>query len=141
MAVQAFAIVVRRVQGDIFRSRRRAEILNVDVAQSANLGAKAAIKGIVRVARVAGLVHGNSVVLEVGRMTHIADHRHLKTLAVRFHDVAGKTKRCLLRPFDMSGGRAKGAEYGQNEERKEREYLAAPSGGPERAVPRLARSG
>lgn len=128
MAVQALAIVVGRVELDLVRGRRRSEILNVNVAQATNLGAKAAIQGVVRVASVTGLIRGNSVVLEVGRR-HILRIVDIKTLPVRLHDVARETKRCLLRPFDMSGGRAKRAEYGENEKRKEGEYFAASSGG------------
>ena len=128
MAVQALAIVVGCVQFDLGRIRRRSEILDVDVAQAANLRAKTAIEGIVRMARVAGFVCGNSVVLEVGR-GHILRVVDIQALPVGLHDVAREAKRRLFRPFDMSGGRAKRAEYGQNEKCKECEYFPASSGG------------
>ena len=128
MAVQALAIVVGRVKLDPGRIRRRSEIFNVDVAQTANLGANTPIEGVIRMASVASLIRGDSMVLEVSRR-HILRIVDVETFSVRLHDVARKTKRRLLRPFDMSGGRAKRAEYGQDEKRKEGEYFAAPGGG------------
>ena len=76
MAVQAFAIVVGLVKLDVFRPRRRAEILDVNVAQSPELGAETTVESVVGVAGVTGLVGRNPVILEmrgrnVGRLVYI----------------------------------------------------------------------
>ena len=80
-------------QNTVYKEARKicAEILNVNVSQATKLGANAPIKSIVRMASVAGLIRGNSVVLEVGRR-HILRIVDIKTLPVRLHDVARETK-------------------------------------------------
>jgi len=66
VAVQAFAIIVGLIELDIFWARRRAEILNVNVAQASELGANAAIEAIVGVTGVAGFIGWDAMILKMG---------------------------------------------------------------------------
>ena len=66
MTVKAFAIVVGLIELDVFGPRRRAEILDVNVAQASELGAKAAVEAVVGVTGVAGVVRRNAMVLKMG---------------------------------------------------------------------------
>src|SRR4029077_19822342 len=64
VAVEALAIVVRRVELDGMRDR--ANVLDINVAQAAQLGPHAAIENVIGMAGVAGLIGRNAVVLKVG---------------------------------------------------------------------------
>ncbi len=103
VTVQAFAIVVGLIELDVFWPRRRAEILDVNVAQTTELSANAAIEAIVSVTGVAGFIGWDAMVLkmggrDVGRVVHV------QAFAVRLHDVAGKAKFGLLGTFDVGRG-------------------------------------
>ena len=95
VAVQAFAIIVRGVELNFFRTGRMPEILDVDVAQAAGLGSQAAIEAVVGVTRIASLVRRNSMILEV-RGRDVGWVVHVQTLPVGLHNVTGKTKCGLL---------------------------------------------
>ncbi len=128
VTVQAFAIVVGLIELDVFRPRRGTEILDVDMPQASELGAKAAIKTIVGVTGVAGFIGRNTMVLkmsgrDVGRIVHV------KAFPVGLHDVAGKAKFRLLGTFDM-GRRCHGAaEHGKDTEGDERQHLPGSGNG------------
>ena len=76
VTVQAFAIVVGLIELDVFGPRRRAEILDVNMAQTSELGAKSAVQTVVGVTGVASFIGRNAMVLEmggrdVGRVVHV----------------------------------------------------------------------
>jgi len=123
VAVQAFAIVVGLMELDIFWARRRAEILNVNVAQASELGASAAIEAIVSVAGVASFVRGNAMVLKMGgrNVGRIVD---VKAFTVGLHDVAGKAKLRLLGTFDVGGGCHGAAQNRQHAKGNEGQHLS-----------------
>jgi hypothetical protein len=66
VTVKAFAIVVGLIELDVFGPRRRAEILDVNVTQASELGAKAAVEAVVGVTGVAGVVRRNAMDLKMG---------------------------------------------------------------------------
>src|SRR5260370_6739988 len=88
MTMQAFPIVVGVVQLDLFRRRWSREVIDVDVAQPAQLGFGGAEHRVAGVAGVTGLVRWYPMGLEVG----CAEIRRIvnpETLSVRLPDVAG----------------------------------------------------
>jgi hypothetical protein len=121
VAMKALAIVVRRIELD--RIRDRADVLDINVAQAAELGPHAAIENVIGMAGVAGFIGGNAVVLKVGGgdMVRVV---HIKTLAVLFHDVAGETKRRCLGTFHVRGESDRSAEEGKKKHGDESEDLA-----------------
>src|SRR6266702_2027933 len=84
VAVQALAVVVRLVELDVLRCWRSSKVIHVDMSESAK-------HGVIRVARVAGFVRRNAMILKMcgGEMLGVV---HAQTLSVRFHDVARKTE-------------------------------------------------
>ncbi len=54
--MQALAIVVWLIELDIFRRRRRSQVIDIDVLQAPQLGLNAAEHCVIRVARVASIV-------------------------------------------------------------------------------------
>jgi hypothetical protein len=61
VTVQAFSIVTGLIELDVFGSRRRLEIVHIDMLQPAELCR------IVGVARIASLIGRNAVILKVRR--------------------------------------------------------------------------
>ncbi len=124
MAVQAFTIVVRTVKLDLVGRRRCSKILNVDMPESAKLGVETAIEPIISMARIAGFVGWNSMILKMsgGDVLRIV---HEEAPPIRLHDVARKTECRLLGPFDVFGGCSQCAQDRQNKKGQEREDFAA----------------
>ena len=122
VAVQAFAIVVGLVELDIFGPGGSAEILDVDVAQASELGAKSSIKAVIGVAGVAGFVGRDAMVLEMGGR-NVGRIIHVEAFAVGFHDVAGKAKLRLFGTFYVGGGCHGSAKNRQHTEGNEGEHF------------------
>src|SRR5713226_4114227 len=91
MAVQALAIVVRLVEPDVFRRWRFSEVIHIDMSKPAKLGLDSAEHRIIRVARVAGFVRRDAMILKVrrGQVLRIV---HAQALSIRLHDVARKAR-------------------------------------------------
>ena len=65
MTVKALAVVVRSVKLDLVRLRGSAQILDVNMVQTANLCANAAVQSVIGVAGVAGFIGRNTMILKV----------------------------------------------------------------------------
>ena len=85
MAVKTLAIVERLVELDVLRQGRLSQIVDVKMAQAAELRCERAEHGVVRVAGVARLVGGNAMILIMrrGKIRRVID---MQALSVRFHD-------------------------------------------------------
>jgi hypothetical protein len=123
VAEEAFAVVVRAIELDIFRAWRRTQVLDVDVPQPPKLGNDAAIQGLIRMAGVTRLLHWNSMVLEM-RCRQIRGIVHVQALPVRFHDVAAETERRLLGTIDVFRGSPGHAYHREDQECHERQHFA-----------------
>ena len=123
VAMQAFAIVVGLIELDVFRPWRRAEVLDVNVAQSSELGAKSAVEAVVGVTGVARFVGRNAMVLEMGGR-NVGRIIHIEAFTVRLHDMAGKAEFRLLGTFDVSRGCHGSAKNRQHAEGNEGEHFA-----------------
>ena len=122
MAVQALPVVIGHVEMN--RIHRRAEVLHVDVVQTAPFRADSSIKDVVFVAGKACLLGGNAVVLEV-RGWDVFLVVHVQAPAVWFHDVTGETKRRLFGPIHLFRRAQETAQDGQGEQRHERQNFPA----------------
>ena len=85
MTVQASRIVEWLIE--TYRIHRRAQVLHIDVFQPVQLHANGSVHRVIGVARVAGFVGWNSVILEMcgGNVICVID---VETLSPRLHDVA-----------------------------------------------------
>ncbi len=124
VAVQALAIVEGRVELDLFRLRGVAQILDIQMAQAAQLGMHGAEHSIVGVAGVAGAAAGHQVVLKMlGR--NIAGIVHVKALAEVVHHVAGEAELRALGALHVLGEAKSGGQHGQDKQSYERQDFSA----------------
>lgn len=91
MAMQAFAIVERRVELDILRLRNFPQILHVDVMQAAPFCMNVTEHRVIRVARKACVVTRDQTVLKM-HCWNIAFVVEIKAFAIIGHDMARETK-------------------------------------------------
>src|SRR5580658_2196070 len=89
MAVQAFPVVVGLVKAD--GVHRRSKPVDIDVVQPFHLGMYGAKHGVIGMAGVAGLVRGDSMILEMSS-GDIGLVVHVQAPPVGFHDVARKAE-------------------------------------------------
>ena len=92
MAVETLAIVERLVKLDVLRQRRLPKIVDVKMAQAAELRFERAKHGVVRVAGIASLVGRYAMILVVrrGKICRVID---VQALSVGLHDVAREAER------------------------------------------------
>jgi hypothetical protein len=76
------------------------EILNINVSYSTQFGADSAIKHVVGMARIAGLLDRNTMILKVGRcdIMLVVD---VKSFSVRLHHMARQAKGSLFRLLEV----------------------------------------
>jgi hypothetical protein len=67
VTVQAFSIVIGLIELDVFGSRRRLEIVHLDMLQPGELCLHSSKHRIVGVARIASLIGRNVVILKMRR--------------------------------------------------------------------------
>src|ERR1700719_4204364 len=93
------------------------------MSQAAELGLESSEHCVVGVARVAGFVGGNAMILIVSRcqVTRIV---YSKAFSGRFHDVTGQTEGCALRPFHFIVHSGSKTEQWKKEKHAEGEDLA-----------------
>src|SRR5260370_27424634 len=101
MTMEALPIVVGVVELDLCRRRWSGEVIDVDVAQPAQLGFGGAEHRVAGVAGVTGLVRWYPMVLEVG-CAEIGRIVNAETLSVGLHDVAGQAERGALGAFEFT---------------------------------------
>src|ERR1700758_2624802 len=94
------------------------------MSQTAELGLESSEHCVVGVARVAGFVGWDAVILKVSR-SKITRIVYSKALPVRFHDVTGQTEGCALRTLHFVVQPGCKTEQGKKEKHAEREDLAA----------------
>ena len=89
MAMQAFSVLERRVKRQF--CRRGLEVIHIKMLQAAQFGVNVAKHGVVGMAREAGVVFRDTVVLEMGSrdILRVID---VKALAMGLHDVARQAK-------------------------------------------------
>src|ERR1700722_7870002 len=94
------------------------------MSQAAELGLESSEHCVVGVARIAGLVGRDAMILIVSRcqVTRVV---YAKAFSVRFHDVTGQAESCALRPFHFIVHSGTKAEQGKKEKYAEGEDLAA----------------
>ncbi len=124
VAVQAFAIVVRGVELDVGGLRNGADVLDVNVAESAELGMESAKHGVVGVAGVAGVIARNQIVLEM-RGRCVAGIVDVKAASKIMHDVAGEAELRAGGALHVLGVAESDGHYRQNEECNEGQNFPA----------------
>jgi hypothetical protein len=124
VAVQTLAIVERVVKANVLGRGRRAEIVNVDMAEAVHFGSKVAKHGVSGMAGEAGFLGRDAMVLKVGsgQVRGIVDH---EAFAIRLHFMTGKTKLGLLGTFNVIVGAHAQADERQQEQNEEGEDLSA----------------
>jgi hypothetical protein len=120
MAMETFAVVKWLVKLDLFRQRHFFQVEDVKMPQAAELRAKRAEHGVIRVAGVAGFVRWHPVILKMrcGKIRRVID---VQALSVRVHNVAGKAKRRALGAFHFifhAGHKRKKRKKEKHAERK-----------------------
>jgi len=120
MTMEAFAIVVRVVE--VEGRSGVTDVLHVDVPQTADLCANAAIHRVVGVAGIARLVTRDSGVLKVGggKKGRVINQQ---ASTVRFHDVAREAKISLPGALHMLGRSERGDQGGQQKEHHKGKHL------------------
>src|SRR5215467_8645399 len=113
--MQTFAIVIGLVQLDFLWRRWRAEIVDVNVPQTVQLRFKGAEYRIVGVARVAGLLGRDAMVLKMCG-SQIGGIVNVEALSVRFHNVAGQAKLGALGSLHLACGAHTETKNGQKKE-------------------------
>ena len=84
MAMQAFAVIKGDIEFDLRRLRNSAQILHINMPESAELGVHRAKHGVVRVAGVAGMIAWYKVVLKM-RRRQITGVIHIEALPEVVH--------------------------------------------------------
>ena len=86
MAVKAFTIVVRLIEGKL--CRHRLEVINVEMPEPAELGLYAAKHRVIGVTGIAGFISRDAIILEMrgGNIGWIID---AQTFSVSLHRMAG----------------------------------------------------
>jgi hypothetical protein len=132
VAVKALTIVEWTIEFDLVRIWRISQILDIDVPESAKFGVKTAVEGIVRMAGVTRLIHGNQVILKV-RSRQVRRIVDVEALPVRLHDVATKAEGRLLGTSDVFRRSPQYAQRRKNQESYEREHFPFTAVGDARA--------
>ena len=105
----------------------RPKVLHINVPQPVEFHANSTVERIVGVTRVACFVHGDAMVLKMGRRNV---HRvvNKEATSVRLHDVAGEAKIGLLGALKMHRSAPKTTQNGQREEGYKGKDFAASGG-------------
>ena len=117
-------LLVAKFVGAAFVSLMRlAEVVDVDVPQTAPLCLNAPIHRVVCVTGVACFVGGHPVILEMrcGKIRRIV---HVEALSVGLHDVARQAEFRTLRSLKLIGNAHGPAQNGQAEENEKRQDFA-----------------
>ena len=98
MAVQTFPVVIGVVK--VNGIHWRPEPIDVDVMQAIQLGFDGPEHGVIGVTCVAGLVSGDTVILEVGGW-NVGGIVHVQSSPVGFHNVAGEAELSFFRALHV----------------------------------------
>src|SRR5438067_1648345 len=120
MAMEALTVVVRVVEPDLRGRRDRPEVLHVKVPQAAQLRVDATKHRVIGVARVAGTIAWDTVILEM-RRRQIAGIVNEERPAKVSHHVAGEAEPRALGPLHLRRIAGGERQTGQQEEGAKRE--------------------